>query len=65
MLAMEKLNEYLDGRKKSQFAELIGISAPYLSQLCSGVRTPGIRVAIKIDEATDGAVPVSAWRDVE
>ena len=31
------------GLKKSQFAEKLSVSQPYISQLCSGVRTPSDR----------------------
>lgn len=41
----DRIVELLDnlGLKKSQFAEKLSVSQPYVSQLCSGVRTPSDR----------------------
>lgn len=58
---METLQKYLEGRRKANFAEEIGTSPSYLSQLLSGHRRPSFRLMLKIQEATGGDVPVSAW----
>ena len=58
---MQNLNEYLAGQKHGEFAQKLGISGPYLSQILSGVRRPGLDLAIKIERETDGKVPVYTW----
>lgn len=46
----DRIVELLDnlGLKKSQFAEKLSVSQPYVSQLCSGVRTPSDRTIADI-----------------
>ena len=58
---MHTLKAFLEDKARGEFAKEIGISAPYLSQLANGTRTPSLRVAKKIEDATAGSVPVSAW----
>ena len=58
---MEKLTSYLILHKAKPLAELVGISAAFMSDLKRGHRTPSLRVALAIEKATDGAVPVTAW----
>jgi len=64
---MKQLAEYLNARKaarietKKAFAARLGVNEKYLSQLLSGFRSPSLPLAFKIERATDGAVPVSAW----
>lgn len=55
------LASYLDGRKRSDFADQVGISAGYLTQLAGGIRTPGLDIAQRIERATDGSVPIESW----
>ncbi len=58
---MEKLKAYLFSRSKKDFADKIGTSPVYLSQLMSGVRKPSFSMARKIDTATDGLVSLTDW----
>ncbi|MBL4761703.1 MAG: helix-turn-helix transcriptional regulator [Gammaproteobacteria bacterium] len=58
---MRELNTYLAGMLKQEFANDIGISGPYLSQLLKGVRTPSLRLAQKIAAHTEGAVSLDCW----
>lgn len=41
------------GLKKSQFAEKLNVSQPYISQICSGVRTPSDRTLADISREFD------------
>jgi DNA-binding transcriptional regulator YdaS (Cro superfamily) len=58
---MEQLRAYLSGRRKAEFARQVGIVPPYLSQILSGGRRPSLDLMARIDRATSGAVPLSAW----
>lgn len=58
---MHTLKAYLCGRKKAEFADQIGTSPSYLSQILSGHRRPGFDLMVRIERHTDGAVPVSSW----
>ena len=58
---MEQLKEYVKARKATEVAEAIGISRVYLWQLTHGRRKPSPDVMAKIANATNGAVPVTAW----
>lgn len=57
------LSRWLDaeGVSREAFAEKIGILRTNLDRLCRGEREPRIELALKIEEATHGAVPVKAW----
>lgn len=58
---MEKLTTYLKGRTQREFAQAIGISDAFLSQILSQKRRPSFRVMLKIEEVTGGAVDVHSW----
>jgi len=62
---MEKLTDYISksGETRAKFAQECGISAPYLSQIISGIKRPSLGVALKIERITNGAVPVSVWAE--
>lgn len=47
--------------KANALAEAAGISQSYLSDMKKGNRTPSIRVAFAIEDATNGAVPARSW----
>ena len=61
----ELLNEWLASQRRTDFAEHLGISLPYLSQLAHGHRVPSLPLAIRIERATGGAVPCRAWGQIE
>lgn len=46
----DRIAELIDhlGLKKSQFAEKLSVSQPYISQLCAGARTPSDRTIADI-----------------
>lgn len=58
---MEKLRQYLEGRKKGDFARAIGTTPSYLSQLLSKHRTPSFPLMVRIEQESGGEVPVSSW----
>lgn len=60
------LKEYLTNSRQTQssFAEHIGITRAYLSEIIAGKKVPSLAVAFAIASATDGQVPVEAWRSV-
>jgi len=60
-----KLTEYLQlkGVRPKQFADLIGVSAAFVSRLLDGSRKPGGALALKIEEVTEGAVTLRDFHD--
>lgn len=60
---MMELKTYLTstGTSQAAFAERVGISASFLSEILNGPKEPGPEMAQKIEAATNGAVPMSAW----
>ena len=60
---MTKLHDYLTGTNTTQaaLADEVGVSKGYMSSLVSGAREPSLRVAVKIERATRGAVKPSGW----
>ncbi|WWT39575.1 Cro-like protein [Microcystis phage Mae-JY02] len=56
------LASYLEEQNKTQesFAAEIGVKQATVSRLTRGAR-PSFDLAVKIEQATNGAVPVSAW----
>ena len=58
---MEHLQTYLKTHKAKPLAEAVGISQSYLSDMKKGNRTPSLRVALAIEDATNGAVPARSW----
>lgn len=57
---MTRLANYLKDKriKQKDFAETIGVSEGYLSQMCKGTHSPSLSMAIRIEDATGGAVAV-------
>lgn len=58
---MNKLSQYLNERRKGDFARRLGIPPSYLSQILSGHRRPGFDLMVKIRNETDGAVDLDSW----
>lgn len=59
---MQDLPTYLHGKHKGDFARRLGINHVYLSQILSGHRRPSFGLMCRIEEVTDGQVPLAAWR---
>lgn len=51
----------MPGNRLAAVASATGLSAPYVSNLANGRKTPSGRTAALIEKATDGQVPVSIW----
>jgi len=65
---MEKLNTLITsepGKPKQAWAEQFGISRPYLYALADGSRLPSLAVAMRIQEKSGGAIPLSAWPNLK
>lgn len=60
---MEQLRAYLEANniRRSAFAESVGVSKGYVTELLNGSKTPGLQLAVKIDAETCGAVPPGSW----
>ncbi len=59
------LRRFLDRRGLSvtRFCEMYGLSRPHIHMVLAGARRRiNVDLALDLAEATDGAVPVSAWR---
>lgn len=62
---MTHLRTYLSENKITQeaFAATIGVTQATVSKLAARAIGPSLDLAIKIERATSGAVPVEAWQD--
>ena len=62
---MRKLREFLvtlpPPHTQASWAERLGISQCYLSQILNGQRSPSAQMMRKIELSTGGAVPASSW----
>ena len=58
---MEKLTEYLKVHSAMALADMIGAHKAQVYRWASGQSKPRVDVAIRIEDATNGAVPVRAW----
>ena len=58
---MTTLSQYLQasGTTQRAFAALVSVSPSYINEIAKGTKSPGLRLALRIQDATDGAVPVS------
>lgn len=63
---MSNLAEYLEQRRIRQedFAVSIGVTQATVSRLARRAMRPGLDLALEIEKATDGAVPVASWASV-
>ena len=64
--SMTLLADYLARHEMSQraLARLLRVPSPMVCQWASGDRRPGLANALKIEEATAGAVPARYWTTV-
>ncbi|MCB5412161.1 helix-turn-helix domain-containing protein [Pseudogemmobacter faecipullorum] len=65
---MEHLATYLNKHRLAQrsFAERVGCSPSFLSDLLAGRRVPGLSLAVRMERATGGEVKAVHWvPDVE
>ena len=61
-----KLADYLSQNdiKRFKFAELIGVSQSYVTQLCQGHVWPGREIVQRIMDATDGMVRANDFVEI-
>ena len=48
-----------------ELAQALDISQPYTSLLLSGKKRPSLALAVRIERATGGLVPVHSWVETE
>lgn len=60
---MNKLQAYLKeaGILQRDFARSVKLSQATISRLASGSTQPSLKVAVRIEQQTDGAVPAASW----
>ncbi len=60
---MSKLASFLSANsiRQAVFAAQIGTSQATVSKLVNGDVRPSLELAVRIERATDGAVPVASW----
>jgi ribosome-binding protein aMBF1 (putative translation factor) len=65
MLVMNMLSQHLadTGQSQSAFADEIGCDKSIVSRLTRYEMTPSLELAVKIERATHGKVPVEVWID--
>lgn len=51
------------GLSRTAWAEKLGISKSYLSDILNWNRTPSLELAVRIERLTSGAVPCTSWVD--
>ncbi len=49
------------GETLVQFASRIGVSQSYLSEIAAFRKNPSLKVAVDIEDATDGKIPSRYW----
>lgn len=49
------------GQNRASWADKLGISRSYLSDLLNGHKTPSLELAVAIERATGGHVPANSW----
>jgi plasmid maintenance system antidote protein VapI len=61
--SMNALSKHLQARRITQtaFAIEVDTTPATISRICAGVFPPSLDLAVRIDRATDGAVPVASW----
>ena len=61
---MEQLSRYLaeNGIKQAKFAERLGVSDAYMSQIVNGKRRPSFDLMCRIATVSDQSVPLEAWQ---
>jgi DNA-binding XRE family transcriptional regulator len=49
------------GQNDEELASIIDVTRQYIAMLRRGHARPGLKVAVKIDLASKGAVPITSW----
>ena len=60
---MASISQYLEAASLTQaaFAQQLGVTQGTVSKWKAGEKRPGLDMALKIEAATSGAVPVASW----
>lgn len=60
---MSNLSAFLTSKqiRQQDFAERIGVTQATVSRLAKRTMMPSLPLAVEIERATDGEVPVSSW----
>lgn len=60
---MTQLAKYLSehGLSQAEFAATVESRQSFISRLANGVAKPSLAMAVEIERATGGAVPVESW----
>ncbi len=60
---MKDLGTYLkeEGASQKAFAEMIGVDPSVVSRFIARTARPGLELAVRIEDATGGAVPARSW----
>lgn len=63
MCRMINFRDYLksSGQSMTKFADRVGLSQSYLSELSSGRKTPSLETAYDIFTASGGKIPLTYW----
>ena len=51
-------------RPMREWADVFGISRPHLAALLDGTRAPSLAVAKRIQQQSNGAVPITVWPNI-
>jgi transcriptional regulator with XRE-family HTH domain len=49
------------GLTQTAWADRIGVSRSYMSNLLNGKKRPSLEVAVRIERETGGLIPASSW----
>ncbi len=52
---------HTSGQNRAAWADRLGISRSYLSDILNGNKIPSLELATKIERATAGAIMASSW----
>ena len=60
------LGSWVDGSglTRIEVARRLGITRQYLDRLTNGTRRPDLELAVRVEDLTDGQVPVRSWLKV-
>lgn len=56
-------SEYIltSGQNRAAWADKLGVSRSYLSDILNGNKTPSLELAVKIERATGGVILAASW----
>ena len=55
------LIDYLSGKDRAEFAEAVGTTPNYISQIAGGHKSPSLDMMRRIKAATKGVVGLDTW----